>query len=514
MLSLVKTGSKEPIYCDIRVRGASRDTVVLPAEGGELGGELVFSLPEATALKAVYLRLVGRFKMGFLQIGPQSSGRVVGMVKKEQVAFECVWENLLTESEGQIAAAPGRRPGAVARTCRAVVGRRSGGVVQLPAGVTGTPVAREQAPAGCTFVLPAGNYELPFHVVLPADAPETVEGLQSGSLLYALESRLERGALRTPYARYQYLRIFRTLPVDSPAHHEEMYVTKAWPGRLQYELVVSSRAIAVGAQTALQLSLFPFQKGYRLASFTASLIQYYAFTDDTGHVYEDEAVAHRTEMVHFPDVAGCDPAHGNLLVDTVRLQLPFSIPPDLKRITQDCDVGASLIRVRHKLLAHIVLLRGPPDAPGKKTEIKASIPVMLYISPLVPVQGRTVLVDNAGRFHIRPGVLTDLFRTRSADSLPSWDAPPSYESRVHDRLYDGDVGSLASGSAPPDPAAPRPPPRDSPLGLLPPLHSLSLDDLSRVPTYQQQHDGRSLPLHHLSPAYAATAPPAGGNSRT
>jgi len=62
-------------------------------------------------------------------------------------------------------------------------------------------------------VLPAGNYEYPFDVILPGSTPESVEGLADTWIVYRMKATIERDMFafaKNPIARRQ-VRIIRTL---------------------------------------------------------------------------------------------------------------------------------------------------------------------------------------------------------------------------------------------------------------------------------------------------------------
>ena len=60
-------------------------------------------------------------------------------------------------------------------------------------------------------VLPAGNYEYPFDMIIPGSTPESVEGLTDTWIVYRMKATIERGILQqNPVARKQ-VRIIRTL---------------------------------------------------------------------------------------------------------------------------------------------------------------------------------------------------------------------------------------------------------------------------------------------------------------
>ncbi|QEU61906.1 Art5 [Kluyveromyces lactis] len=446
---------KTPIIFDIRIASKYGNVKfmsgsALDAEPTVLRGDIVFSLPEVLHVKRITLRLVGKFKLEFLQVGQHKNNNLASIVKEDQTIFEAFWHNLLVDKEGVVlkgsnasgtgtastGSGSGNSSSSSSLSSKPILSRvrsvpimnnpakmklskaSSPAVLKLPSnGVSGTPYNGTNAPTGASFMLPPGNYELPFQIVFPDDMPETVEGLQSGSVLYTMESCIERhGFNKANFTKYEYLRIFRTLKPDNLAIQEEVTVGKSWPDKLQYEISIPSKAIPIGGATPLTVKLYPFQKGYKLKKIVVSLLQYYEFKDSAGEVYDDENVIQKQMLAKFDDLPGCDSTQDNLLIDQIKLNSVLQFPDDLKRATQDCDVGADLIKVRHKLQVHITLKRNvihkdkPDDPPYEQsTEIKVNLPIKLYLMEHVPIQGRLVLLDHFGKIHFRPGQFCPLF---------------------------------------------------------------------------------------------------------
>lgn len=479
------------VYCDIRVDSPYKDLVLIqgsPLESNPvpLNGRLLFSLAQDMLVKKISLKLVGKFKLDFLQMGRDNNrSGVASIVKDQKTVLETRWDNLLVSSKGNTVIGDdahytgevGRRELAKRSLSSPVVNRlikkNSNHILELPTnGVTGTPYKDLYSSSSSSYVfhLPKGNYDLPFHVVLPSEIMETVEGLQSGSLLYNFEARIERKRksssvtslliedldslhLNQAYlTTYKYLRIFRTLAPDDLTLQQEVSVEATCAGKVQYEVCIPSKAIAIGDTTQIHIKLFPFQKGYILEKVNASLLQFYAVRNSAGQIYDDQQVMTKQSLTEFGELIG-NPER--LLTGVTEINSIFQMPDNLKKITQDCDLRGDLIQVRHKLAITIVLTRSVD--PTKRLEIKANLPISLYISPLVGMKGRLVLFDNSnGNIHFRAGELVPLFtdgsstpqRVSSPGPAP---APPNYQDRLKDFLVEREQQPLTIHSAPTSP---------------------------------------------------------------
>lgn len=556
------------VYFDIRVDSPYKDLVLIqgsPLESNPvpLSGRLVFSLSQDIVVKRISLKLVGRFKLDFLQMGRgRNSNGVASIVRDQSTILETRWDNLLTSPEGKVSVGndDDRRSGqtqTVSVTKRSlsspVVNRlmkkksHSAHILELPAdGFCGTPYKEldlTTLSSSFLFHLPKGNYELPFKVMLPSEIPETIEGLQSGSILYNFEAHIDRkkkassvtsmirddvdtistAVTGTPhqhyhsYTIYKYLRILRTLSVDNLALQEEMSVGDTCTDKIQYEISLPSRAIPIGGVTPINIQLFPFRKGYMLERVNASLIQYYAMKDSSGQVYDDQMVIMKQSMTEFGNmIENAD----NLLTDKTSITSMFKLPDNLKRITQDCELRDELIRVKHKLSIQIIL-KCKSETNAKNLEIKANLPILLYVSPQVKMKGRLVLFDNSnGAIHFRPGELVDLFgrpdgegtsSSSSSSSFLPFTAnreislqetfanqfkneslpPPNYQDRLKDCLIRNSIPSqTTTQSAPASPTHyTRSLPTDDYLTVIPNTYAHAdanaLGNMNEVPTYEQ-----------------------------
>lgn len=93
----------------------------------------------------------------------------------------------------------------------------------------------------------------------------------------------------------------------------------------------------------------------------------------------------------------------------------FEIPANLSKCTQDCDIEG-FIKIRHKL-KFAVSLRNPD---GHISELRASLPITLFISPNVAVTSGGEEVGTFGAVG-----------TVDADA----NAPPRYDDHIYDRLW-------------------------------------------------------------------------------
>ncbi|GMM34871.1 Art5 protein [Saccharomycopsis crataegensis] len=394
--------------------------------------------------------------------------------------------------------------------------------------VFGTPFhelskLNDEALEGKTFMLPAGNYDLPFKIIIPGTISETVEGLKGGSILYKFQATLQKGNTNHTYqpnlkfykssghtgsnkiTKNRYVRVFRTLPPETLLVPESLSISNIWPSKVQYAMSILSKHVSIGSKFAIDIKLIPLMKYLRLGKISLSVIEYYAYKGKGNEIYDDNhRVVHKiiepsidddlyklhTDQI---DDAGdmenqeAESATTNVAkmassddeVDTIikinqdswQVKTFLQIPSKLKDVTQDCDLKNDLIKVRHKLKLKVSLMN--PDS--HVSELRANLPIVLFINPNVNVYGRYVAMDNTGKTHFRsledslftmgpssdsegarptsPGIIGDnalgglnqndpysensMLRNNNGHLfLNELSVPPDYQHHVYDRKFD------------------------------------------------------------------------------
>ncbi|KAH3898907.1 uncharacterized protein SCODWIG_03847 [Saccharomycodes ludwigii] len=462
--------SHKPILFDIKLASPYKNMVLILEDGLEstmcnINGHLVLSLPSNLTVKKINLKLLGNFKLDFIQTG-KKNGVVTNIIKENRPIFQISWDNLLCASNGKciiegedkiigvdvqqrVDANPSTNSIVKKSLSTPVLGKLSVGKSKKSSGNSsfypvasdltkdnflidlqpsyGTPLCNGNVTSAFnrTFNLNKGNYELPFTMEIPSDLiPCTVEGLQAASVLYKMIAVIDTVDYGKIY-KIKYIRIFKSLKPNNFSIQEEMYVGKNWPEKLQYEISIPSKAIPIGGKTPISITLHPFQKNYKLLKIEATLIQYYAIKDQSGSIFENSSNVLHLVMNKFGKSAERGLNEDNELIDEVKINSLITIPNNLRNITQDCNINKNgLIRVRHKFRIRIHL--GSPAAKttsssgsdssndnsnAKKTEITANIPVILFISPHTFTLARKVILDNQGNIHFRHGDSVSYFKS-------------------------------------------------------------------------------------------------------
>lgn len=278
---------------------------------------------------------------------------------------------------------------------------------------------------GKSAVLEKGNYEFPFELLLAGDTSESVEGLHEASITYKLKATIARGKLAYDLHAYKHLRVVRTLESSALEFLHAMSVENIWPNKIEYSIVVPQKAIVFGSVIPLETRFTPLLKGLELGDVSIRLLEIHEFvsmppntntvvTTGTREYKRERVVAswtlHINNEEHWHDMIEDTGQEGWVLNTT--LDLPHKLGPCIQ------DVNVHGIKVRHKLKMVVALLN--PD--GHVSELRATLPLTLFISPNIPLDEQGNLTCPA-RHSTSPAEVTTI-------------APPGYGEHILDQLYD------------------------------------------------------------------------------
>lgn len=494
-----KTPVKQTSLFEIRLKNHDHDVLVLKgsphdAASALLTGKIVLSVNEPFTIKKISLRLYATLRLNFTENIQTTKGSFPKTVRHERKLYEYNWDNMeinkyLTNmyensshpSNGLSSGSSNRpEPGNLSKTNSSSSLKNLGGHFRSKsssnlsslklssnsssssnlAGLSSSSLVLK----GGNHVLVKGNYEIPFSAIMPGNIPESIEGLPGASVVYKLEASIDRGKFHNPMIAKKHLRVVRTLTTDAVELSETVAVDNTWPKKVEYSLTVPSRAIAIGSGTPITLMLVPLLKGLKLGETKITLVEYYSYMGYAPPVKNGERIISSKTL---PAPKEDDP---DFQLDRWEVQTFIRAPPTLAQCTQDCDVLTN-VKVRHKIKFAIGLVN--PD--GHVSELRASLPVTLFISPFVTVRASNeddtqsdtsepheellftgdrsashTSLSNAGDNTLTATNLQS--NSSSYSSFSGLVAPPLYEQHIYDRLW-SDVSPvespIGSGSATP-----------------------------------------------------------------
>lgn len=388
---------------DIRLKNLDHDVLVLKGNEQDaasvlLVGKLVLSLNESIQMKRLTLRLYATLGLEWTEQYQTSKGVVPKPMRFNKRVYEHVWDpnelKLALATDGLVSAtSPAlsrQHSSASLKSLGATFRSKSSTNLQASSLQSSSRNASSTnlSPSNSnnklnggggsgTAVLAMGNHEIPFSAILPGSIPESVEGLPGGSVVYRIEAVIERGKFHAPLVTKKQLRVVRTLTTDAVELSETVAVDNTWPKKVEYSLNVPSKAIAIGSSAPISFMLVPLLKGLRLGEIKIQLIEFYSFIGYIPPQFTNERLV--VEKVISRPHAN-DP---EFETDRWEVDTSLRIPDTLAKCTQDCDIQLHL-KVRHKLKFVIGLVN--PD--GHVSELRASLPIQLFISPFVSIRAR------------------------------------------------------------------------------------------------------------------------------
>ncbi|KAM3079576.1 hypothetical protein ACMFMG_005991 [Clarireedia jacksonii] len=358
------------------------DSEVIVLRGGEneassqiLKGSVVLCLPAALKVEDVHLRMTGQLKVGWNDQRVTPNGISNNRVDKSMEIFSHRWPPFIGGG---------------------VPGSSSKGVL-----------------------LPAGNYEWPFELVIPGSMAESVEGLPDSHIIYKLKATVARGKLAYDLHAWKPVRIVRTLDPSALELAHAMTVENIWPNKIEYQLIIPQKAIVFGTAITIEMRFTSLLKGLKIGKIKCNLIEVQEFMIPGTSTISDRYWKHSRDVDTWNFELNEDEHYQDMLdesgQDGYKMTEIMPLPKRLSRCVQDVDVHG--IKVRHKVKFNIALHN--PD--GHISELRATLPVTIFISPNMPLNADGCLVDQTP--------------TTPQNSAEVSHAPPLYGEHVLDQLY-------------------------------------------------------------------------------
>lgn len=473
MVLHLSSNTKDLAFFDVRLRtGGFHNTVLVKGNENEVDyitieGHVKLLTQEDLHVKRVRLQLVGEFVCDYYDRNPY--GHMVGQVYERDCAVKVVWPNLLTTPKGDIvfgnygdklmkvskadhlrklrnssslnlaeSFATPVRPDYVRTASQPSLARQhEESLFTIPrSGIDGTPYPLRTPSDNHSFLLPQGNYSLPFLVRLPSDVPESVEGLANSKMLYKLECTVERGRFDRSFHTGKHIRIVRTLHPRSMNLVDLIDFGNTWPGKVEFNVSIPKKGLAMGTSVPIKLIAVPLVKGLKFKSIHAEIVQHHHLCGLGGNSPEFENLVGRQKL-------SCDTSCSD--EDHWVVQAVYKVPSTLQELSQSCTLKNDMVNVKHRLRVTIHI----GNADGHVSEVRANLPVHVFMSPHHGKITAPHWVVDKGNFE-KTGQEDTIFHCESRNETPNdsgdeadYDderetdaAPPVYQNHSNDMIYD------------------------------------------------------------------------------
>jgi len=201
----------------------------------------------------------------------------------------------------------------------------------------------------------------------------------------------------------------RTLSPEDEALSSTMAVENVWPEKCEYSISIPAKACVFGTVIPLNIGIVPLLKGLTIGKVSCTLREFDTFSMPERNTKRQDT--RNIQITTHEHGSYENPEDGS---EKWVMHTKIELPKSLSKCVQDCEVGP--IKVRHKLRVSVQLHN--PD--GHTSELRASLPVQLFISP-----NHLMSEDN----EIHSAMPTDHLQDVTA-------IPPRYDEHIYDRLWD------------------------------------------------------------------------------
>ncbi|KAL6400066.1 putative HECT-type ubiquitin ligase-interacting protein creD [Ilyonectria robusta] len=267
------------------------------------------------------------------------------------------------------------------------------------------------------------TYEWPFELFIDGNQEESFRGCSRCSLNYRLEASAFSEDNSNSSWDFAPIRIIRCPALSAYELIDPITTHGKWAGKVEYNVSMAHQAIALGGLIPVDAQLAKLEPGVQVVKARFFLREVHSLQDETvpGRLaYEGQ----RTVM-EWP-----------LTIHDTRGQMhSWQQCFDLPRIVRKCspDLSACMISISHTLYFAVTLMQSN----GTVSEYESSIPIILFVSPELPVNGWGIFVQENQNFtsnaldilaeglHVPPKYCIDEKRTGDYESIPEI-APPPY----------------------------------------------------------------------------------------
>ncbi|PYD20709.1 hypothetical protein DND67_31130, partial [Pseudomonas syringae pv. pisi] len=140
---------------------------------------------------------------------------------------------------------------------------------------------------------------------------------------------VERGRLEKDFFTAKHVRIVRTLHPQSINLVDLIEFGNTWPGKLDFNVSLPRKALALGTKMPIKLVIVPLTKGITFKSMYAEVVQHNSTKGLSGESPQFEAIINRQKLPN---------EHTHFDEDHWEVKSHYRLPSSLKDITQTCTL--------------------------------------------------------------------------------------------------------------------------------------------------------------------------------
>lgn len=221
-------------------------------------------------------------------------------------------------------------------------------------------------PGSKAITLEAGNYEWPFQFTVSGTMFESVEGMPDFNMKYKLKATVARGKLAYDLHAYKAVRIVRTLDPAALELSHAMTVENIWPNKIEYQLIIPTKAIVFGTHIDVDMRFTSLLKGLEIGSIKCVLIEMHDLTLQSHSAVFERSYKHTRTIDSWEFHMTKDANYTEMMEsgqDGWSLKEKLPLPKTLAKCLQNVEIPG--INIRHKVKFNIALLN--PD--GHTSEV-------------------------------------------------------------------------------------------------------------------------------------------------
>ncbi|KAH8555305.1 hypothetical protein BGW37DRAFT_476638 [Umbelopsis sp. PMI_123] len=140
------------------------------------------------------------------------------------------------------------------------------------------------------YQLAAGQYKWDFELPLPGDLPETIEGSEHGQVYYKLKALAERPTFSMNFVDKRPIQVLRYMLPSALELSQSLLISNEWAGKMSYEISVPCKVYSGGDVIPITFDLTPIAAELKARYVTCTLKEYCTYNAGEHHKSDSRIV--------------------------------------------------------------------------------------------------------------------------------------------------------------------------------------------------------------------------------